>query len=84
LSRPGYIFYPAETPAAVGSAAGHAWLEDVVASVGSKDRPLGVVFSSRRYKEDVQDMGESSSGLVRSGPVTFRYQKPYEDASKPL
>jgi hypothetical protein len=32
--------------------------------------------SSRRYKEDIQDMGDASSNLQRLRPVTFRYKKP--------
>jgi hypothetical protein len=38
---------------------------------------LGTVSSSRRYKEDIQDMADASSGLLRLRPVTFRYKKPY-------
>jgi hypothetical protein len=45
---------------------------------------LGVSSSSRRYKEDIQDMGEASRGLMQLRPVTFRYQKPFADGSKPL
>jgi hypothetical protein len=45
---------------------------------------LGTVSSSRRYKEDIQDMGEASGGLMRLRPVTFRYSKAYEDGSKPV
>jgi hypothetical protein len=45
---------------------------------------LGVTSSSRRYKEDIQDMGEASRGLMRLRPVTFRYQKPFGDGSKPI
>jgi endosialidase-like protein len=45
---------------------------------------LGTLNSSRRFKEDIHDMGESSSGLLRLRPVTFRYKKPYADGSKPL
>jgi hypothetical protein len=45
---------------------------------------LGTVSSSRRYKEDIQDMGDASSGLMRLRPVTFRYQKPFADGSKPI
>ena len=45
---------------------------------------LGTVSSSRRFKEDIQDMGEASSGLLRLRPVTFRYQKPFADGSKPV
>jgi hypothetical protein len=45
---------------------------------------LGTVSSSRRFQEDIQDMGEASSGLLRLRPVTFRYQKPFADGSKPI
>jgi len=45
---------------------------------------LGTISSSRRYKEDIQDMGDASSGLMRLRPVTFRYQKPFADGSKPV
>jgi hypothetical protein len=45
---------------------------------------LGTVSSSRRFKEDIQDMGETSSGLLRLHPVTFRYKQPFNDGSKPV
>src|SRR5205823_1095093 len=45
---------------------------------------LGTASSSRRFKEDIFDMGDASSGLLRLRPVTFRYKKPYADGSKPL
>ncbi len=45
---------------------------------------LGTVSSSRRYKEDIQDMGEASAGLMRLRPVTFRYKKPFADGSQPM
>ncbi len=45
---------------------------------------LGTVNSSRRYKDDIQDMGEASSGLMKLRPVTYRYQQPYVDGSKPI
>jgi hypothetical protein len=45
---------------------------------------LGTVNSSRRFKEDILDMGNSSSGLMRLRPVTFRYKQPYADGSKPI
>jgi hypothetical protein len=45
---------------------------------------LGTVSSSRRYKEDIHDMGAASDGLLRLRPVTFRYKKPYDDGSKPI
>jgi hypothetical protein len=45
---------------------------------------LVTVSSSRRYKEDIQDMGEASRGLMQLRPVTFRYKKPLVDGSQPL
>ena len=45
---------------------------------------LGVTSSSRRYKEDIQDMGDSSGGLMKLRPVTFRYKQAFADGSKPL
>jgi hypothetical protein len=40
--------------------------------------------SSRRYKDDIQTMGDASKGLLRLRPVTFHYKKPDADGSKPL
>lgn len=45
---------------------------------------LGTIASSRRYKEDIHDMGEASDGLLRLRPVVFRYKMPYADGSKPI
>jgi len=45
---------------------------------------LGTISSSRRFKEDIQDMGDASNGLMRLRPVTFRYQQPFDDGSKPV
>jgi hypothetical protein len=45
---------------------------------------LGIASSSRRYKEDIEDMGDASRDLMRLRPVTFRYKKPFADGSKPI
>jgi hypothetical protein len=45
---------------------------------------LGTVSSSRRFKEDIEDMGDASSGLLRLRPVTFRYRQPFADGSQPI
>lgn len=45
---------------------------------------LGTISSSRRFKEDIRDMGDASNGLLRLRPVTFRYKKPFDDGSKPV
>lgn len=42
---------------------------------------LGIAASSRRYKEDIQDMAGASSGLLSLRPVTFRYKQAYADGS---
>jgi hypothetical protein len=38
---------------------------------------LGTISSSRRYKEDIQPMGDASATLMKLRPVTFRYKKAY-------
>jgi hypothetical protein len=45
---------------------------------------LGTISSSRRFKDDIQDMGDASSDLMRLRPVTFRYKQALEDGSHPL
>jgi hypothetical protein len=45
---------------------------------------LVTLSSSRRFKEDVQDMADASRGLMQLRPVTFRYKKPLADGSQPL
>jgi hypothetical protein len=45
---------------------------------------LGTTSSSRRYKQDIKDMGATSSRLMALRPVTFRYLKPYANGEKPI
>jgi uncharacterized coiled-coil protein SlyX len=45
---------------------------------------LGTISSSRRYKEDINDMGDASARLLELRPVTFHYKKPYDDGTKPI
>lgn len=45
---------------------------------------LGSINSSRRYKEDISDMGKASEDIMRLRPVTFRYKQPLKDGSKPV
>lgn len=45
---------------------------------------LGTVSSSRRYKEDIQPMGDLSDRLLKLRPVTFRYKKARDNGEKPL
>ncbi len=45
---------------------------------------LGVAASSRRYKEDIQPLGETSARLFGLRPVQFRYIQPDEHGQKPV
>jgi hypothetical protein len=45
---------------------------------------LGTFSSSRRYKEDIRDIGDASDRLMDLEPVQFRYRQPASDGSKPL
>jgi len=45
---------------------------------------LGTTSSSRRFKEQVTDMGDSSSKLLQLRPVTFFYKPEYDDSSHAL
>lgn len=45
---------------------------------------LGTISSSRRYKEDIADMGDASARLDSLRPVTFRYKKPLAEGEKPV
>lgn len=57
---------------------------DAIPVVIDSNGQLGTVNSSGRFKEDIRDMGTASSDLLRLRPVTFRYQKPFADGSKPI
>jgi|HubBroStandDraft_3_1064219.scaffolds.fasta_scaffold07683_3 hypothetical protein len=45
---------------------------------------LGTTTSSLRFKEEVEDMGEASAGLMQLRPVTFRYAPRHDDGSRLL
>ncbi len=59
-------------------------ISDAVPVVIDSRGQLGTVSSSRRFKEEITDMDDSSSGLMMLRPVTFRYKQPFADGSKPL
>jgi len=59
-------------------------VNDAVTVVIDSNGQLGTISSSRRYKEDIQDMGNSSDRLLQLRPVTFRYKEAYEDGEKPI
>ena len=45
---------------------------------------LGVVASSRRYKEDIRPMADASDRIMQLEPVTFHYKQAAPDGSQPL
>ena len=45
---------------------------------------LGVTVSSRRFKNDIQDMDNATAKLLRLRPVTFRYSQGHNDGAQPL
>lgn len=45
---------------------------------------LGTISSSRRYKEDIEPMGDSSERLYQLRPVKFHYKKVDADGQKPV
>jgi Chaperone of endosialidase len=48
------------------------------------DGLLGTLTSSLRFKQDVEDMGDASAGLMRLRPVAFHYKPQYDDGSRLL
>ncbi len=45
---------------------------------------LGIAVSSRRFKEQITDMGDTSSKLFQLRPVNFFYKPQYDDGSHEL
>jgi len=43
---------------------------------------LGTLTSSARFKEGIQDLGQTSRRLLRLRPVQFRYKPEYDDGSR--
>jgi len=59
-------------------------VNDAVPVLVDSNGQLGTISSSRRYKEDITEMGDASSRIHSLRPVTFHYKKPYADGSKPM
>jgi hypothetical protein len=57
---------------------------DAVAVMIDSNGQLGTASSSRRFKDEIQDMRDASSALMRLRPVTFRYKQPSAEGSRPL
>ena len=50
----------------------------------NSDGQLGTVSSSRRVKEDIRDMGGTTSRLLELRPVIFRYKQEVQSGERPL
>ena len=59
-------------------------VNDAIQLVIDSNGQIGTISSSRRYKEDIADMGDVSARLDTLRPVTFRYKKTYADGGKPV
>jgi hypothetical protein len=60
-------------------------VNDAIPVVIDSNGQLGTISSSRRFKEDINDMSASlGDRLLRLRPVTFRYTQAYTDGSKPI
>lgn len=57
---------------------------DAIPVLIASNGQLGTVSSSLRFKEDIQDLGATSRGLLRLRPVSFRYIQPSADGAKPV
>ena len=57
---------------------------DAITVMIDSNGQLGTLSSSRRYKEDINDMGSASNRLLQLHPVTFRYKDAYTNGEKPL
>lgn len=45
---------------------------------------FGTVSSSRRTKDDIQDLGATSQAIYELRPVQFTYKQPFGDGTRPL
>jgi hypothetical protein len=59
-------------------------VSDAVDVVIDTNGQLGTINSSLRFKHDIADMGDSSSGLMRLRPVTFHYNQGSADGVQRL
>jgi hypothetical protein len=50
----------------------------------SETGQLGYLASSRRYKEDIQDIGDVSANVMKLRPVSFRYRQDARHARQPV
>lgn len=77
-------------PAPCGQSAAYvAGVYGVVSASGipvyvNSNGQLGTLTSSRRFKEQVRDMGDSTDALMKLRPVTFLYKPEYANSERTL
>jgi hypothetical protein len=76
----GDVGYGYQTAAYIVGMYGSTSLSGIAVYINS-DGKLGTQTSSLRFKEQVRDMGDSSSALMKLRPVTFFYKPQYDDGS---
>ena len=59
-------------------------INNAVGVVIDSNGQLGTINSSRRVKEDIHDMADTSRRLLQLRPVTFRYTRAYLDGARPI
>ena len=59
-------------------------VSDAVDVVIDSNGQLGTISSSRRFKRDIADMGDASTGLMSLRPVTFHYNQASTDGVERL
>lgn len=68
------------TSAYIAGISGRTSSGGVAVYVNSSNK-LGTLTSSRRYKEEIQEMADATDGLMKLRPVTFFYKKEYADGA---
>ena len=58
-------------------------MNDAVSVMIDSAGQLGTVSSSRRFKRDIEDMGDASRALTKLRPVTFRYRASHDPTDSP-
>jgi endosialidase-like protein len=62
----------------------HATSASGIAVYVNSSGQLGTATSSRRFKEQIRDMGDSTNGLMKLRPVTFLYKPEYDKGPRTL
>jgi hypothetical protein len=62
----------------------HLSLTNAVPVVINSKGQLGVIYSSARFKKNIQDMNDASRKLLQLRPVTYHYKQADESGENPL